>query len=172
MDLAVARLTVFPPQHRLAGRLAWAVDGELVPVVAGAGLHDYGENYVLDAHLGSGTPAIWYLGLLTATPTDADTGSTVVEPTSSQWQGYARVALTNNATNWPAAVAGSKANGAPFTFPEAGGASTGCTVTRWALFTAASGGNCFCDFALTNSRAIVAGVAPQFAAGTLVVTLD
>lgn len=170
--MPVPRLTFFPSSHRLAGRLAWHVDGELIPVVTGGGLHDWGENHVLDRLFGSGTPAVWYLGLLTATPTDADTGSTVVEPTSSQWQGYARVAVTNNATNWPAAVAGSKQNGAAFTFPEAGGASTGCTVTRWALFTAATGGDCFCDFPLTNSRSVVAGVAPQFAAGTLVVTVD
>jgi hypothetical protein len=64
--------------------------------VAGIGLNFAGAN--LNQDLGSGTPATWYVALLTAMPTDgAATG--LVEAT---WTGYARPSLTNNGTNFPA----------------------------------------------------------------------
>ena len=65
-------------------------------IVAGIGLNYAGANLNLD--LGSGTPATWYVALLTAMPTDG-TGTGLVE---AAWTGYARIALTNNGTNFPA----------------------------------------------------------------------
>lgn len=66
------------------------------------------RNAMLDSKLGSGTPATVQLAAYVSS----------VEVTGN---GYARVTITNNATNFPAASAGAKSNGADFSFPEATG---------------------------------------------------
>lgn len=58
----------------------------------------------LDHVLGGGDytrPATLYAVLLTVRPTMADTGSTITE---ADYTGYAREAITNNSTNFPAAT--------------------------------------------------------------------
>jgi hypothetical protein len=55
----------------------------------------------LDLDLGSGTPATWYVALLTTMPTDG-AATALVE---AAWTGYARPAITNNGTNFPNATA-------------------------------------------------------------------
>lgn len=66
------------------------------------------KNAMLDSKLGTGTPATVYLAAYVA--------STEVSGNS-----YARVAITNNGTNFPAAAASAKTNGTDFSFPEATG---------------------------------------------------
>jgi hypothetical protein len=67
---------------------------------------NYLENELLDHVFGAAAysaPATLYVGLSTADPTDDDSG--LAEPSGN---GYARVAVTNNATNFPAASGGAK----------------------------------------------------------------
>lgn len=82
---------------------------------------DAEERSILDSRFGSGSPATWYVGLGTAA--GADDGSGFVEPVGA---GYARVAVTNNATNFPAATTTAgrtvKKNGTKITWPNPTGA--------------------------------------------------
>ena len=129
---------------------------------------DYLENELLDHWLGNSAytaPATVYVGLSTADP--LDDGSGLAEPVGN---GYARVSVTNNLTEWPAAVGGSKNNANDVTFPLATG-SWG-TITHFALFDAATGGNMLGSGALTSSRTVSDGDQPRFAAGEITVTLD
>lgn len=132
-----------------------------------AGFSDYLENKLLDHAFGGGDftrPATVYLALFTAAPSDAGGGTEV------SGNAYARVAVTNNATNFPAASGGAKANGTAITFPQATG-SWG-TVTHFGIFDAASAGNLLGWNALTASKTIDAGDTPSYAVGSLSLTLD
>lgn len=98
---------------------------------------DARERAIADGQFGSGTPATWYLGLSTTAPNDDGTGFT--EPVGGA---YARVAVTNNATNFPAAttVAGvtTKKNGAKITYVNPTG--TWGLLTWYGWFLALTGG--------------------------------
>lgn len=126
------------------------------------------ENSILKARFGGAAdtvPATWYVGLSTTTPTDSVGGS---EPSGGA---YARVAVTNNTTNFPAPTAGSISNGAAITFP-APTANWG-TVTHFELFDAATAGNRCYWGALGTARTINNGdSAPSFAVGALTITAD
>ena len=76
----------------------------------------YEDNKLLDICLGNGTPATVYVGLCTGVTAG---GVVSGEPSTNN---YARVAVTNNATNFPAASAGSKSNGTAINFPTPSGA--------------------------------------------------
>jgi hypothetical protein len=82
--------------------------------------------------------------------------------------GYARVATT--AGDWNAASGGSLDNADSIEFGEATG--TWGTVTHFALFDAASGGNMLAHGTLTQSKAVGSGDTVRFAAGDLSVSLD
>jgi hypothetical protein len=60
-------------------------------------------------------PDPWYIGLFEVSPDPDGTGGT-----EASWAGYARVAITNDLTDWPAAVAGLKSNAALIDFGTAG----------------------------------------------------
>lgn len=130
---------------------------------------DFLENKKLDHILGATTytpPATTYIGLSTADP--GETGSGLAEPSGGS---YARVAVTNNTTNWPAASAGSKSNGTQIAFASPTG-SWG-TVTHWFIADASSGGNMLYKGPLTAATTIGAGdPQPRFAAGTLIINED
>jgi hypothetical protein len=135
-----------------------------------AGKSNYLEGKVLDEVLGGvafTAPATVYVGLYTAAPTDAGGGTEVTGGS------YARAAVTNNATNWPAASGTPrvKANGTAITFPVPS-ANWG-TVTHFGIFDAATTGNLLFWVALTASKVINNGDgAPSFAVGALTVTED
>lgn len=105
------------------------------------GASDSRERAIADSQFGGGStpwaPATWYLGLSTSVPNDDGTGFT--EPVGGS---YARVAVTNNTTNFPAAVTTSgittKSNGTKFTFPDPTGTWGNAIYYGW--FTASSGG--------------------------------
>lgn len=99
-------------------------------------LVDSVANSVLDNLLGSTTilPATVYIGLMTAAPNPD--GSGVVEPVGNA---YARVAVTNNPANWPAAAARVKQHANDITFAAATG--NWGTLTHVGVFDAVSGGN-------------------------------
>lgn len=124
----------------------------------------YLQNLDLDARYGSGTPATIYVALSTADPTADASG--LAEPSGN---GYARLAVTNNATNFPAASAGAKSNGAALTFTNPTGAWG--TITHVALFDASSGGNMLDYGALASSKVINDSSTPvEFAIGELDIT--
>ncbi len=123
----------------------------------------YTKNKTLDHRYGGpdyARPATIYVALFTSAP-GVSGGGTEVSGGS-----YARAAVTNNATNWPAAASGEKSNGAAVTFAQAT-AGWG-TVTHFGFFDALSGGNLL-DFApLQASKTIQNGDTPSFGIGSLV----
>lgn len=128
---------------------------------------DYLENQILDHVLGGGDytrPATVYVALYTVAPTDSGGGTEV------SGGSYARVAVTNNATNWPAASGGSKANGTAIAFPEA--TADWGTVLAWGIFDAASGGNLLYYGTLAANKTISTGDTASFAASDLVIRED
>jgi hypothetical protein len=131
-------------------------------------LADYAENKILDHLFGAvafTAPGTLYFGLSTSTITDA--GGNITEPSGNA---YARVAITNNATNFPAAAGGSKSNGAAITFPQASG-SWG-TVVDFFLSDAVSGGNIIAYGTLTTPKAITNGDTAAFGIGDFNITLN
>lgn len=126
---------------------------------------NYWENEILDHLFGKGsyTPPTIYVGLSTADPTDD--GSGLSEPTGGS---YARVQTSG--TDWNTASGGALDNANDITFPEATG-SWG-TITHFALFDAATGGNMLAHGSLSASKAVTTGDTAKFAAGDLDVTLD
>lgn len=128
---------------------------------------DFLELELLDHVFGAAAytaPATLYVGLSTTTITDA--GGNITEPSGGA---YARVAVTNNATNFPAAAAGSKSNGTAVNFPTAT-ASWG-TVIDFFIADASSGGNILGYGTLTVAKTVGSGDTPSFAIGDLVITL-
>ena len=134
---------------------------------------DYLEKAQLDAVLGGPTfalPATVYLALFTADPTDVAAAGTEATGT-----GYARLAITNNATNWPAAsgTTATKANGVLFTMATAGGDwSSAANMTHWAIFDAVSSGNKLYHGSLTVAKPVLNGDTPTFPIGTISITED
>jgi hypothetical protein len=131
-----------------------------------AGKSDYMENKVLDIIGGTtfSAPATIYVALYTAAPTDAGGGTEV------SGGSYARVAVTNNATNWPAASAGAKSNGTDIVFP-APTANWG-TIVAFALFDAAAGNMLYWGLVTPNKTVNNGDPAPKFAVGALSLTED
>lgn len=131
---------------------------------------DVFENKYLDAGLGTNRstvmPATVYVALFTAAPTDAGGGTEV----SAASTAYARVAVVNNSTNWPDAVASQKKNGTAIQFPEAT-AGWG-TVTHFAIMDAATAGNIMHWGILGTSRVVASGEIPVFQINALVITAD
>lgn len=132
-----------------------------------AGKSDYLENKILDHMLGGPDftrPATVYVALFTVAPTDAGGGTEVTGGS------YARVAYTNNATNFPAAAGGVKANAVVINFVAATAAWG--TIVAFALFDAASAGNLLFWANLTAPKIINNGDAFDFSIGALQFTED
>lgn len=128
---------------------------------------NYLENAILDHQLGGPDyvrPGTVYIALYTTSPTDSGGGVEVVN------SGYTRVPLTNNTTNFPPAVNGSKSNGVAITFPMPSG-SWG-VVRAFGIFDASTGGNLLRWGALGTAKTIDAGDNVSFPAGSLVLTED
>jgi hypothetical protein len=129
---------------------------------------NYLELKALDLALSAAAwtpPATVYIALYTVAPTSAGGGAEV------SGGSYARVSVTNNATNWPASTGGgpgTKANGTAFTFPTATVAWG--TIVAWGIFDAASAGNGLYWGTLNTSRAVNIGDTPSFAAAALTIT--
>jgi len=132
-----------------------------------AGASDYLENALLDHIVGktSFTMPTAYVALCTAAPTDASTGSTIVE---ANYTGYARKQTAGS--DWATASGGATSNQAAITFDACTAGSS--TVTHFAVCNAATTGQVLFFGALSASLAVSAGITPQFAIGALDVTLD
>jgi uncharacterized Zn-binding protein involved in type VI secretion len=131
---------------------------------------NYLETALLDHVYGGGNytrPATVYIALFTAAPRDTGGGTEVTGGS------YVRKAVTNDATNFPAAVAGnpsSKSNGTTISFVTAT-ASWG-TVVAFGIFDAVSGGNLMHHGTLAVSKLIDIDDIAEFPAGTLTITED
>ena len=120
-------------------------------------------------------PATLYVALFTAAPSDAGGGTEVTGGA------YARVAVASSLADWAGTqsagsvvastgTGGQTSNNAPITFP-APTANWG-SVTHFAIFDAASGGNMLFWAPLTAAKTINNGdAAPAFPAGTLLATV-
>lgn len=120
-------------------------------------------NDVLDLLYGSGTPATLYFGLFTSAPGPTGTGGTEVTGGS-----YARKAVTNNNTNFPAAAARVKSNATAITFVTA--TANWGTVESVGVFDALSGGDPLEFGDLDTPRTINNGDQFSFAIDQFVVT--
>lgn len=131
------------------------------------------EKAVLDHILGGPTLAkagIVYVALSTAVYSDAATGAAMAEVTGGA---YGRVAVSNNATNWPDATGTSpatKQNGTVITFPTAT-ASWG-TVQSFYILDAASGGNVLYGGDLQTPKAFASGDTASFPVNSITITED
>lgn len=126
---------------------------------------DYLENKILDHILGGvdfTRPATVHFAFFTIAPTDAGGGTEVTGG------GYARVAVTNNSTNFPTASGGSKSNGTAIVFPTAS-AGWG-TVSHYGVFDAASGGNLLFHGALSAAKLVETGDTPSYPVGAMTFT--
>lgn len=127
---------------------------------------DYLEDEILDHIFGGGDytrPGTLYAALYTVAPTDSGGGTEV------SGGSYARVAITNNSTNFPASSGGAKSNGTAITFPTATG--NWGTVVAFGLFDASSSGNLLVWGDLTTSKSVTTGDTASFAIGELDITL-
>jgi hypothetical protein len=132
-----------------------------------AGFSDTLENAILDHVFGGGDytrAATLYVALYSAAPTDAGGG------TELSGNGYARVAVTNNSTNFPGASGGAKANGTVISFPAATGAWS--EATHFGILTASSGGTLVCWGALAASKTAATSDVLRIPVGDLDITLD
>lgn len=131
-------------------------------------LSDSFANQLLDLAFSKATnnfPATLYVGLSSTTPTN--TGTNVTEPSSGS---YARVSVTNNATNWPAASSRSKSNGTTITFPTATGDwLSGANLTHFVIYDSSTSGNFVAWGELTSPVAVTNGTQAAFAVGALVI---
>lgn len=128
---------------------------------------DYLENRVLDHVFGGADfsrPATLYIGLCTGV---SESGTVTGEPSGGS---YARVAVTNNTTNFPPASGGTKVNGEVIAFPEAT-ASWG-TLDKVFIADSSTGGNVLAYGSLTVAKTVGVGDTPKFNAGALTITLD
>jgi hypothetical protein len=133
-----------------------------------AGKSDTLENALLDEVLGATNytaAGTVYIALYTAAPSDSGGGTEVAG------NGYARVALTNNSTNWPNASGGAKANGVAITFPAASGGNWG-TVTHFGIHSHITNDALLYWGAVSPNKAVNDGDTASFAIGDLDVTED
>ncbi len=107
-----------------------------------------------------------HVALFTVAPSDTGGGTEVTGGA------YARVTVTNNATNWPAATGATaaKSNGTVITFPTATAAWG--TVVAFGIFDAATVGNLLWWGDLTTVKAVASGDTASFAIGSLSTSLD
>lgn len=130
---------------------------------------DYLEAKVLNEVFGAtafAAPGTLYVALFTAAPSDSGGGTEVTGGS------YARIAVTNNTTNWPNATGTSptsKSNGTVITFPTA--TANWGTVVAFGIFDASSGGNLLVWADLNANRTVNSGDTTSFAVSALTITL-
>lgn len=112
-------------------------------------------------------PTALYIALCTAAPTDASTGSTIVEPGTG---GYARQQLDPNDSNWTAASGtdGLTDNASAISW-TAGSGGFG-TLTHVAICSASSAGNMYLYGSLDAPRVVSENDVFNFPIGALNIT--
>lgn len=152
--------------------LNWCYDGSNGINMKGGNFMSFStkwRNEVLNYLFGGTAPTLpssIYIGLhVGGSPPSAD-GTGVVEPVGN---GYARVAVVRNTTNFPASTTGQIKNGTAITFPKATG-SWG-TATHYAIFDAATGGNVLDVGDIPTDKAIGVDDTPSIGANGLTISL-
>lgn len=133
---------------------------------------DYLENAILDHVYGSTSwskPATVYVALFTTSPSDSGGGT---EVSTGTWTNYARVAVTNNTTNWPNASSGVKSNGTEISFGTATISGSAPTVVAAATYDAASSGNLLHWATLSTNKVVNNGDVVKFNVGGITITED
>ena len=133
-------------------------------------LSDYTENLLCNTFLGTTinspnavAPTV-YIALFTTTPGDAGGGTEVTGGA------YARKSVTNDTTNFPNAVAGSKSNAIAQTFTTA--TADWGTIVAYGLYDAATAGNLLCWSAMAQNKIVYNGDPARFPIGSLVFSFD
>jgi hypothetical protein len=138
---------------------------------------DFLENKLIDQIFrgqSAPTTATLYVGLFTGAPSDAAGGTEV------STNAYARVAVTSSLANWAgtqsagstvasSGTGGQTSNNTAITFPTPTGGGWG-TVTHFAIFDAATGGNMLLEGALAISKTINEADTVSFPAASLAIT--
>ena len=128
---------------------------------------DYLENKLLDHVLGNtafSAPATVYFALYTVAPSDSGGGTEV------SGGSYARVAVTNNTTNFNAAASGVKRNSTVVTWPTAT-ASWG-TVVAVGILDANAAGNLLFWSTLNTNKTVDNGDTVSIPVNSLTITED
>jgi hypothetical protein len=109
-----------------------------------------------------------YIGLSSTTPTV--TGGNVTEPSGGD---YARVAKTNNGTNWGPAVDDTTSNATAITFPTASATwLAGADLTHVVLYDADVAGTFLGYGALTVAKPVISGDTASFGVNALDIVLQ
>jgi hypothetical protein len=127
---------------------------------------DYVENQILNCYLNQTNitaPTAIYVGLHTADPTDAGTGTEV------SGNGYARVAITDK-FGTASGTGGSLSSNADITGFTASGGNWG-TVSHIGIWDASTSGNLLFHTALDSSATVNDGDSFQISSGNLTVTV-
>jgi hypothetical protein len=168
---ASASLTVRKPLAAVMNGVSLVGLGLTVGVDMAGSFSDYLENKILDLVF-NGTaftpPATYYAALYTAAPSDSGGGT---EVSTGVWTNYARIAVTKNTTNFPAASGGAVANGAIIDFGTATISGTAPVVAAIALLDASSAGNLIAWADLTVNKTINNTDPVSVAIGDLDITL-
>lgn len=131
---------------------------------------NYTENNHINAMLRGVAyplPTTTYLSLHTANP--GETGGN--EVSTADWPAYVRKDAADGgaiATGWTAASDGTSTNAKQVLYPSHNGASA-ITITHWAVYDAATGGNLLCYAALNTPRTLQPGDVFVFDVGSLTV---
>ena len=92
------------------------------------------KKKMVESEFGSGTPATHYIGI--SLGAISATGGGIIEPSTTN--GYARITVTNNKTNWTDFINGEVSNKVMFEFPEVIDANWNTTSQPMYLFIATS----------------------------------
>lgn len=114
-------------------------------------------------------PATFYVALLTTNPTD-ETGTGLVEVSTTNWTNYARQGVTSVAGSWnaPSGTAPRQISNASTVNYGTATTTGNVTVTGFALYDAASAGVFWGWAAFSPSQIVQNGDPVSFAAGALV----
>lgn len=133
-----------------------------------SGKSTYWANHLLDLICGGSAfsaPANSFMALYSVAPNAGGGG------TEASGGSYARSQLTNNATTWPAASSGVKANGVAFTFTTATADwSSASSMVAATLMDALTTGNELYFGALTQNKPVLNGDTASFAIGAISIT--
>ncbi|MBU1095846.1 MAG: hypothetical protein KKB34_05130 [Bacteroidetes bacterium] len=133
------------------------------------GLSNYTANKVNDHVFGNvpyTPPATIYAAMSIGSTIKADDGTTFPE---ANYVNYVRIPLTNNLTNFPASVSGSKVLGVDITFPVSGGTTN--IISELVFLDAATGGNIVGVGTLTVQQTVAVGNQPVFEADEIEITV-
>jgi hypothetical protein len=137
-------------------------------------MSNYYANLVLDQWFGkNATPTIpttYYIALYTTTPGLGNSGGTEVSTTGT---GYSRLAITNNTTNFSAAVSRNKQNATAFSPWFTASGSFG-PVVAVGMLDASTAGNLIAlnEIAGGSQQSVVSGNVISFNIGDLSITLN